>query len=165
MLRLIAISLAAGIVLGGCSGGGSPNRAPVVAPVMDVTISANETSAAIPITVTDDEATGALSVTASSSDQNVIADQGLVIMGTGGNLSLTVTPNPAVLGAATIQIRAADAEGGTGITSFTVNVVSQEVSFDAFFRSVFLDPENAEPRDVNSRTFIQDAEAGFADLL
>ncbi len=39
-------------------------------------------------------------------------------------------------------------------------------SFSAFFRTVFADPADAEPRDVNALEFVQDAQDDdFADLL
>lgn len=153
--------------LAGCGGGGeSVNGVPQLSVIADAVISANETAAPIVFTVNDDDNTDALTLTASSSDQQVIADQGLEIVGSGTSRTLLVTPVAGALGSATVSIMARDPGGRVGRSAFAVEVVTQSVSLREFVRDVFHDAPNDRPRDINSRSFIDDVSADeFQDLL
>jgi subtilisin-like proprotein convertase family protein len=93
-------------------------------------------SAPIPFTVYDPEGT-AVTVTASSSDQNIVADSGISISpATAGSTptnspparTVIVTPVGVVNGSATITLVATDADGQKSTTSFVVTV-SPSVAF------------------------------------
>ena len=105
-------------------------------------------------------------VAASSSDQAVLPDAGLMFSGGIEQLRLTITPAPNTLGTATVTVLATDEDGMTGQASFAVTVVQQQVSFRQFVRDSFADAETAMPRNINSRQFDDDAAGDdFADLL
>lgn len=156
------------LLLGACGGGGSstPNQAPRITGLEAVTVSANESSMAISFGVQDDGDPNRVTLSASSSNPELLSDDDVRFSGGGSNRSLTVTPRPGALGNARVTVVATDPGGLQGSSAFEVNVVAQNVSFRSFFRESFGEPENNEPRDLNSRTFEQDAdEDEFDDLL
>ena len=52
------------------------------------------------------------------------------------------------------------------LLNFVVTVTAREVSFQAYSRLVFDDPEDGTPHNVNVLSFRQDADAdGFEDLI
>ncbi|MEM7078703.1 MAG: hypothetical protein AAF513_08755 [Pseudomonadota bacterium] len=162
-LKSVCALLCLSLLTTACGGGGSSNRAPQISSIDDVTISANEASAAISVDVVD---RGAVSLTASSGDPGVISDAGIVVSGTGPTFSLVLTPMPDTLGNATITVVATDRGGLSDQTQFVVSVMPQQVSYRGFVRDVFADESNQPPRDVNSRVFDADAQDDdFADLL
>lgn len=156
------------VLLAGCGGGGGGDRneAPQIMGLMDVSVNANETSAPVSFTVSDDGGVGELLVSASSDDQSLLPDGGIAVGGSGGSRTLTFTPVPARLGAASVTVTVLDGGGLRATRSLQVNVVAQDVSFSGFFRDTFNQSEDSAPQDLNSRQFDQDAGQGdFDDLV
>lgn len=84
-----------------------------------------DTAATLAFTLTDFDTPAALSLTASSSDQTVIADADLVVTGTGSNQTLNVTPLANQTGTATLTLNVDD---GTDTTSQSLAIALQAVN-------------------------------------
>ena len=152
--------------LAGCGGGSSSaNQAPALAPIADVTISANIAAPGITLSAMDGSRN--LSFSATSANPDVIADGGLVLSTSGRTASLVITPLADQLGQAAITVSVTDPGGLTDQATFTVTVEPQAgVSLRQFVRSTFADAPTAVPRNVNSRRFEDDAvNDDFSDLV
>ncbi len=100
----------------------SQNTAPTISDIANQTVSPGAATAAIAFTVGDAETAAAnLTVTATSSDKNIVPDNSIVLGGEGANRTITVTPAANQSGAATITVTVSD---GTNTTSdtFTLDV-------------------------------------------
>src|SRR5207248_6694492 len=67
-------------------------------------------------------APGALTVTASAANKNLIPDTGLVISGSDGNRTPRITPTLNQVGATTITLMVTDGDGGSVTTTFPLAV-------------------------------------------
>src|SRR5204862_4648968 len=77
-----------------------------------------------PFTVGDAEtAASALTITATSSNQAVVPDGGLVVSSGGASRTLTLTPVANTAGTATITVTVTDGSGGTAVDTFVATVV------------------------------------------
>ncbi len=149
-----------GLVLAGCGGSGSNvppqlplpppapvNMAPTITMIADQDTSANVASAAISFTVADEDVAGALAIN-----------------GTDG--SITVSPVIDELGDAFITVVVTDGLGLSANTSFLLSIVGQQLSFQQFVRTEFVQVEDGQPALINAVIFDQDAaDDDFADLL
>ena len=161
-----------GLLVAGCGGGSdfSPapapvNTAPTISAIADQNTTANEQSAAIAFTVTDEQ-TSNLSISVSSDNQQVVSDSGLVLGGNGTTRSLTITPVIDTLGDAFITIIVSDQAGLLASTSFLLTIIPQQKSIQQFVRTEFAQVEDGEPALINAVAFEQDADNDdFADLL
>lgn len=139
------------------------NDAPTVATIPNVTI--DEDTTAGPYTfvigdVDDDEA--ALTVTATSSNQGLIADSGIVLSGAGASRTITVTPLANVSGTATITVVVSDGRASV-LSTFDVTVTSVN---DAPEIEAIPDVTTAEDTPIGPYTFtIGDVETASADLI
>jgi hypothetical protein len=166
-LRTLAAMAATSLAVAACGGGGGgDNDPPRIEGLADVTVMANETTDGLAFLVRDDRAPGNVQLQANSDNPGVLAAGGIEFAGTGSDRSVRLTPVPGQVGNATVTVTARDGAGAEATASFSVTVVDQDVSFSAFFRETFAADANAEPRDLNARTFAQDARAGeFDDLV
>ena len=158
-----------GLMVAGCEGSDPAptpvNMAPTISVVQDQSTVANQQSAAIMFTVTDEQTSG-LSVTASSDNQQVVPDSGLELGGSGADRTLRVTPVIDTLGDAFITIIVTDQQGSMDSASFLLTIDPQQESIQQFTRVAFADPADGDPELVNAVDFIQDADNDdFADLL
>lgn len=160
-----------GLVIAGCGGSGSgpapvaANQAPTISAIPDQSTMANQQSPAIGFTVTDEQ-TSALTITASSENQDVVADQAIDIGGSGANRTIKITPVSDTLGDSFITIFATDSQGLTASSSFLLTIDPQMLSMQQFARDGFAKGPNGDPGLVNAIEFQQDADADdFADLL
>ena len=166
--RYFLVSLVAfGIVA--CGGGGSEvagrNTAPAIGQIADQSVTANELSAPIAFTVSDEQIT-AVTLQVHSDNQPVIADSGLELAGSGANRSLSITPVVDQLGDAFITITATDGDGVSSSRSVLIVVEPQPASMLEFARGEFTGSADADPALVNALGFEQDADHDdFADLL
>ncbi len=79
----------------------------------------------LPVFVADDEtAAGALSLYASSSNQAVLPDGGIVLGGSGFNRTVTLNPNPGVSGNATVTLVVQDPANLDRVATFTTSFAS-----------------------------------------
>src|SRR5690606_38965115 len=114
LLGLLALALAA------CNTGSGGNQAPSIGALQDRTTTLGE-----PLDVTlslTDEDLGTLTVSATSSNQSVVADADLSVTGTGSSRQLSVTPSSTTAGTSTITVTAEDAEGSSATSSFALEV-------------------------------------------
>ncbi|MCA9196079.1 MAG: tandem-95 repeat protein, partial [Planctomycetales bacterium] len=98
--------------------------APVIADIADQTINEDTSSGDITVGLSDaDTDVNALTLTATSSNQSVIANGDIVISGSGAKRTIVVTPVANAFGSAVISVTASDGQSSTTET-FTVNVVN-----------------------------------------
>ena len=97
------------------------NDLPTISAIGNQRIPEDSSSAPIAFTFRDVEP-GALTPSASSSDQTLVPDGNLVITGTGTNRNLTITPALNQFGTATITVSVTDADGGVTSTPLTLTV-------------------------------------------
>jgi hypothetical protein len=171
-LGLLATTAA---LVAGCGGGGSgysvpptpQNAAPIVSAVPAQTVNQDTPTAPLAFTVSDDGGAGSVIVTASSSDPNLLPARGLVLSGTTGNRSITVTPGEDATGSANVTLTATDMGGQSVSTSFPVTVKTVSQSIASYTTSAFALMETDTPVQVSGFTFVQDADddATFAPLL
>lgn len=89
----------------------STNTAPSISPVADQGLAQGTLSAAIPVTVGDEETdASAISLTGTSSNQSIIADAGISITGSGADRSITLQAKPGVKGLVEITLTANDGQ-------------------------------------------------------
>ena len=96
---------------------------PVISPIQDQTITEDGATGAIAFTITGIQSRAA-TVTGSSGNSQLVSSSGIVIGGTGGSRTVTVTPLPDQTGKATITITADDGLFGTGTRSFGLTVTA-----------------------------------------
>jgi uncharacterized repeat protein (TIGR01451 family) len=98
------------------------NSLPTLAPIANVAINENTSTAPIPLVVSDVETRAAsLTVTATSSDQTLVPNANIILGGDGTNRVLVITPAANRSGSALITVAARDGSG-TNTTSFTLTV-------------------------------------------
>ena len=101
----------------------SINDLPTISDVGNQSTDEDTAIGAIPFTVGDVEtAAGALAVTATSSDQNLIPNANIVIGGSGANRTVTITPAANLSGSVTITLTVTDAGGLTATDNFVLTV-------------------------------------------
>ena len=158
-----------GLLIAGCGGSdfSTPpaNLAPTISAIPDQSTVANQKSAAIAFTVTDEQ-TSNLSIIASSDRQQVIPDSAIELGGDGSDRTLTVTPVIDTLGKAFITIVVTDQQGLMASASFLLTIDPQRQSMQQFTRDTFAKSADDDPELVNAVEFTQDADDDdFADLL
>jgi hypothetical protein len=167
---VIALALAA------CGGGGSSpapapapaNTAPRITGLANQMVNQDTSTGAIAFTVSDVESgAGAVTVTASSSDPSIIAQDAIVLTGTGASRSIEVVPAEDATGSANVAVTATDPQGLSNIVTFGVTVRAVEQSVAAFTATTFAIPEEGDQQTVRGITFVQDADdpATFDPLL
>lgn len=100
----------------------SAGTAPVVSVIADQIINENTSTTAIPFTVSDDEtAADSLVITAGSSNTTLVPETNIVLGGSGGNRTVTVTPASGQNGSAIISLSVSDGTFTT-VESFALTV-------------------------------------------
>ena len=99
------------------------NDNPTISAMPDVKVSEDTATGALAFTVGDTETlAGNLTVTASSSDQGIVANSGILLGGAGASRTVTITPVTDASGPTTITITVQDGDGGSTSESFTLTV-------------------------------------------
>ena len=171
-----AVTLAgvAVIAIAGCSGGsgsgGTPqplNAAPQLTGVGSQMIDQDTSTAALPLTVSDDGGADNVMLTASASDGSIIPLGGIVFGGSGANRTLTLTPAEDATGQVNVSVTATDAQGLSATVTFPLSVRAVTQSFTSYANATFGQMENDDPAKVSGFTFVQDAddESTFDPLL
>jgi hypothetical protein len=102
------------------------NNPPVIGNVANQAIQENGTTGALGFTVSDTEtAAGSLTVTRSSSNTTLVPLANVLLGGSGGSRTVTVTPAANEFGTTTITITVTDGNGQTDSDTFTVTVNDQ----------------------------------------
>lgn len=142
------------------------NDAPTVATIPDVTIDEDTTAGPYTFRVGDvdnvDDGAGPLTVIATSSNQSLIADSGIVLTGTGANRTIEVTPLANAFGTSTISVVVSDGILTTTTTfEVTVNSVNDLPEID-----VIPNATTAEDTAIGPYAFsIGDVETASTDLV
>jgi len=98
------------------------NDAPTISAIANQSVDEDGTTGAIGFTVGDVETTaGELILTASSSDQTLVADDGIMLSGSGDSCTLVITPVGNASGVATITVTVSDGDR-TASDSFDLTV-------------------------------------------
>ncbi|MBU6163066.1 MAG: hypothetical protein KGO50_18300, partial [Myxococcales bacterium] len=101
------------------------NDVPTISAISDQTTLEDTATGGIPFTVGDVEtAVELLTVTATSSDLGVVSADGIALVGSGANRTITLTPVADAMGATAITVTVADGTGGTTTLSFEVMVTA-----------------------------------------
>lgn len=99
------------------------NDPPQLTPLADRTIVQGTALDGLLVTLQDrDSSLAEVTVTAASSDQSLVPDSGLVLVGGEGYRALSIRPSPAAFGSCTIRLTARDAEGAEYTESFVLTV-------------------------------------------
>ncbi len=102
------------------------NSQPVIGNVVNQSIQENGTTGALSFSVSDTEtAAASLTVTRSSSNTTVVPLANVVLGGSGGTRTVTVTPAANQFGSSTITLNLSDGSGGTDSDTFVVTVNDQ----------------------------------------
>jgi hypothetical protein len=109
------------------------NTAPSITSVGSQTINEDEVTAAIGLTVADDEtAAGGLTVTGTSGNTDLVPNAGITIGGSGADRSVTVTPAANEFGTALITVQVSDGElSASQQFTLTVNSVNDSPTLAA----------------------------------
>jgi len=174
--RLTALAAATLVVAacGGGSGGGmyTPPPPPAnVAPTVSMIgsqVADQDTAVMVNFSVDDRESgAAALTLTATADGTALFPEDGVVLSGSGGARTLTLTPLEATTGSATVTIRAADPQGLATMRSFTVAVNAKNGSIRDKVFETFAKGESDDATAMNGWTAQQDADdpAIFAGLI
>jgi hypothetical protein len=101
------------------------NDAPTISAISDRTVSEDGGASTVSFAIDDVESAGSLMVSAVSSNQTLIPNGSLVLGGTGGTRTLSLTPDPDQFGTAEITVTVSDGtKTATEIFNVTVNPVN-----------------------------------------
>jgi hypothetical protein len=141
------------------------NDAPTISAIDDQTINEDNTTGAISFTIGDVEtAASALTLSATSDNQDVVPDDSLTLAGSGENRSITATPTADSNGTATLTVTADDGNRQTTETYLlTVDPVNDApvVVTNAPLPVRKGDLQSIEPQDLTT----EDVESPPADLV
>ena len=99
------------------------NDAPVISSVADQSTPTN-IAKVVNLTVSDAEtASGSLTITPSSTNQNLVPNANIAVANNNGAVTLTITPVAGANGTTVITVTVADADGGSAKRSFTLSVI------------------------------------------
>lgn len=148
---------------GGYDGGNQPQppakQAPTITGLSDQNLPQDTSTPLLSFTVGDsDSGAGNVTVTAQSSDTNLIPATGLVLGGSGGSRTLQITPAAEAFGMTMITIRAVDSDGLSVQQVVRVAVNGVFVSFRDTAIDVFGHAENGDQQSLRGFTFTQDAD-------
>jgi hypothetical protein len=173
MLRIVPAVVA--LAIAACSGGGGSaapapagNTAPAISGLTSQLVNQDTSTGAVGFTVSDSESgAGSVSVTASSSNTALVAQDAIVLTGSGATRAIEVIPSEDATGAANIAVTATDPQGLSSSMTFGVTVKAVEQSVAAFTAATFVIPEDGTQQTVRGITFVQDADdpASFEPLL
>ncbi len=101
----------------------TPNTPPTISDIADTATNEDTSTPAIPFTIGDAQTAPAeLTVTASSSDQNVVADGGIALGGSGADRLIVISPVANAFGFADITVTVTDPSGATASDTFRLTV-------------------------------------------
>lgn len=144
------------------------NAAPTISAVADQSVDQDIVVGPLTFTISDAEtAADALTVVVSASASNVIPADGLVLAGTGGTRTLTLTPFEGVTGSASIAVLVRDSQGLSATSTFRVTFNVRTASIRDTTLTTFAKSERDAPTRVGGITFTQDADdpSTFAALI
>ncbi len=172
--KRIAALAATTLVVAACGGGGGAamqtpptNTVPSISPIASQSAD-QDTSLAIDFSVDDHESgPGSLMVAAAADGAALFPADGVVLSGSGGTRTLTLTPLEAATGTATIGIQVTDPQGAVSTRNVAVVVNAKNNSMRAMALDTFAKAETDAATQLNGWTVQQDADdpAIFAPLI
>lgn len=105
------------VVLHGCSESGGSG--PTLAPIADQRTTVGDV---IDVALTIDDPSGAATVEAESSDDDLVPEGGLQVLDDPSGRTLRITPAPGATGTVTITVRARNADGSESVESFALAI-------------------------------------------
>lgn len=174
LLRIAPAAMA--LALAACSGGSGSvapapapaNTPPRISGLTSQMVNQDTSTGALSFTVSDTESGGgAVSLTASSSNEAIVARDAILLTGSGTTRAVEVVPSEDATGSVNIAVMATDPQGLTNSVTFGVTVRAVEQSIAAFTARTFAMPAEGTPQTVRGFTFLQDADdpATFDPLL
>ncbi|MEP7358911.1 MAG: Ig-like domain-containing protein, partial [Anaerolineales bacterium] len=101
------------------------NDAPTLTALASLTVTVGDAIGALPFSVGDvEDAAGALTMTATSSNHALLADDHVGVSGSGASRNLLLVPAASQTGSTLITLTVHDSQGGTASRAFTLTVVS-----------------------------------------
>lgn len=118
------------------------NDAPTISNVADQSTAKNTSTAVIPFTIGDiDTAIGSLTVTPTSSNTTLVPHANVVLVGSGANRTVTITPAANQSGTATITLTVNDGSR-TATDTFVLTVLNGQ-TLTSWRQSFFSSPDNS----------------------
>lgn len=174
---LVASTLAA---CGGGGGGGSrdsggtpppppaaANSAPAISTIENQSVLQDAVSNVVAFDVSDPQA-DAITVTAESSNPELLGEDALALAGNAGSRMLVMTPAAGVAGTAKVTLTATDSQGASSQRSFDVTVTSEQRSFREMVGSAFGKDAEAADEPIVGYSWVDTAEddpTAFDNLL
>jgi len=131
------------------------NVPPTIEAIQNQMIQANRPSDPIIVNLDDDVPNLGLALSGSTDNPGLIAG---FIFGSGANRAIQIRPTEGQLGTSNITITVTDSDGATAQTTFQVIVIEEMASVSNLVPLIFADNANANPRDLNTRILVQDAD-------
>ena len=149
----------AGFVVTACGGGSGSGSSPRLSAIPAQSVNQDTSTGPITFTVSADGSVDAVTLTAMSSNRDIIAPTGITLGGSGASRTITLVPSEDASGSVTITVNATDANGYMNGTTFAVNVKAVTQSFTTFANTTYGGMEGDTPAQVSGITFTQDADA------
>ena len=143
------------------------NAAPTLSAITNK-VSDQDTMVTVDFSVDDRESgSGSLTVSASADGTSVFPADGVVLTGSGGTRTLTLTPLESATGTATISLNVSDPAGATTTRAFQVAINVKNGSMRTAVLDTFAKAETDAVTTINGWTALQDADdpAVFAALI
>jgi hypothetical protein len=163
-LKLIA-SLAAAVLVQGCSGGGGMNggsaaaQAPRISGLSALSVDQDTTGTAQTFRIDDaDTPVAQLEISIATSDPVLLPLRGLVVEGAGTDRTLRVTPAAESTGSGTVTLTVRDPGGLTATATVDVRVNPVLVAFSSVANAAFAAADDAAPAKVSGVTVQPDVD-------
>jgi len=160
------VVLGAALAVSACGSGGGdststtqpPPSGPAIGNIAPVTVN-QDTTAMVPIPVTDGQASVSSLVFATAAMQSsLVLPQGLSVHIDNGAATLYVTPAEGATGSTQITVSVSDPKGGMAQQTFMLTVNAVNVSFTTYAEGVMAKAETDQPVTMNGITLIEDAD-------
>jgi hypothetical protein len=173
----VAVTLAACGGGGGGSESGMPaaptppaaaaNSPPTISSVASQSIAQDAVSDPIAYEVSDSQL-ATVTMTADSSNPELIATDAISLTGNGGSRALMLTPTAGESGTAKVTLTATDAQGASSQQSFDVTVTSEQRSFREMVGAAYGKETETEGEQIVGYSWVdtaEDDEAAFDNLF
>jgi len=144
----------------------APNTAPSVTAPAAQSVENTGEPIALDFSVSDDrDELSLLAIDATSDNDTLFPAENINVSSAGSTVTVTLSPTQ-TLGTANITVNVLDSDGLSTVASSSVEVIAENIEFNALARRVFEQAPNSEPQNLD----ILDIQEGnpsddFADLL
>lgn len=153
--------LFAGLLLSACNNDDDSNDdvrinvPPTIEAIQNQMIQANRPSDPIIVNLDDDVPNLGLALSGSADNPALIRE---LVFRSGANRIVELRPVEGQLGTSNITITVTDSDGATAQTTFQVIVIEEMAEVSNLVPLIFADDANVNPRGLNSRILVQDAD-------